>query len=260
MKPPPSPTPAAAPRHAAPRSASRRPLSAAREERRAASKREAEYDAQLVERARSGDAGAFSEIVQRYRDKMFSVALSLLRDRHDAEEIVQDTFIRAHRGLARFRGDCSLATWLHRITVNLARNRYWFFHRRARHATLSLDCPLTHESDATFGDLLPADIAGPAREAATAEFLELVTNCMDRLHSSHREILTLRNILNQSYAEIAAALGIEEGTVKSRIARARGCLRSLMAETCPEFATATDPADWLELNHPTMRSEFAPAV
>lgn len=248
---------------ALPRSISSRPKSRAetgteerhteREAKKQASKREAEYDAQLVRRVRDGDEGAFAEIVARYREKMFSIALSLLRDRHDAEEIVQDTFIRAHRGIARFRGECSLATWLHRITINLARNRYWYFHRRARHATFSLDRPLTQESETTFGDLFAAEEGSPARETINGEFVELITSCMDKLHPSHREILTMRNILNRSYAEIAEALGIQEGTVKSRIARARGCLRSLMAESCPEFTESSVPTDWLDLEHSRMQ-------
>src|SRR5207237_9631658 len=113
---------------------------------------------------------AFVEIMTRYRDKIFTVAISLLRNHADAEEIAQDTFIRAHRGLARFRGDSSLATWLHRIAVNLARNRYWYFFRRRRHTTLSLDCTLTDEGDATFADLIATESPDPARESATNEF------------------------------------------------------------------------------------------
>jgi RNA polymerase sigma-70 factor (ECF subfamily) len=199
-----------------------------------------------VRRFNSGDESAIVEIMQRYREKIFSVAVGLLRNRADAEEIVQDTFLRAYRGLGRFRGDSSLATWLHRIAVNLSRNRYWFFHRRARHATLSLDCPLTEESGATFSDLLAAETPTPARAAATAEFSTLVTTCMEQLEASHREILTLRNLLNHSYAEIATQLGIEEGTVKSRIARARGRLRALMTAACPEFPPDAEPGDWFE--------------
>src|SRR5438105_3726280 len=117
--------------------------SAERAARAATSQQEAEHDAELVRRFNAGDEDAFVEIMTRYREKIFSVALALLRNRADAEEIAQDTFIRAHRGLARFRGDSSLATWLHRIAVNLARNRYWYFFRRRRHATLSLDCALS---------------------------------------------------------------------------------------------------------------------
>jgi RNA polymerase sigma-70 factor (ECF subfamily) len=103
---------------------------------------EALYDADLVRRFNSGDESAFGEIMTRHKTRIFAAAIALLRNHADAEEITQDTFVRAHRGLARFRGDSSVATWLHRIAVNLARNRYWYFFRRRRHATLSLDAAL----------------------------------------------------------------------------------------------------------------------
>src|SRR5215217_2635693 len=86
--------------------------------RAAVSKTEAALDAELVRRFNSGDDSAFIEIMERYQRKIFTIVLGLLRNRADAEEITQDTFIRAHRGLGRFRGDSSLATWLHRIAVN----------------------------------------------------------------------------------------------------------------------------------------------
>lgn len=227
--------------------------------RNAVSRQEADYDAELVRRFNGGDESAFVEIINRYQEKIFSVSLALLRNRADAEEIAQDTFIRAHRGLARFRGDSSLATWLHRIAVNLARNRYWYFFRRRRHATLSLDCPLTDESDATFSDLVATDAPNPAREAATSEFSALVTICMEKLDARHREILTLRNLLNHSYDEIAESLGINVGTVKSRIARARGNLRALLVEACPEFSPDAAPSDWFEPHRATGRLEVAAA-
>jgi RNA polymerase sigma-70 factor (ECF subfamily) len=94
----------------------------------------------------------------------------------------------------------------------------------------------------------------PAREAATTEFTELVTACMAKLESNQREILTLRNMLNHSYDEIAQSLGIQVGTVKSRIARARGNLRALLAEACPEFSPDAAPSEWFEL----ARSESSP--
>lgn len=225
--------------------------------RAAASQQEAEYDAALVRRFAGGDEDAFVEIMNRYHEKIFSVALALLRNWADAEEIAQDTFIRAHRGLSRFRGDSSLATWLHRIAVNLARNRYWYFFRRRRHATLSLDCALGDDSEATFADLVATSTPNPAREAATDEFAQLVTVCMEKLDARHREILTLRNLLNRSYDEIARALGINVGTVKSRIARARGNLRALLVEACPEFAPDAAPGDWFESNRATGRLEIS---
>jgi RNA polymerase sigma-70 factor (ECF subfamily) len=229
-----------------------------RSARTAANKREAAHDAELVHRFLAGDESAFIEITARYREKIFSVAISLLRNRADAEEIVQDTFIRAYRGLKNFRGDSSLATWLHRIAVNLSRNRYWFFYRRARHNTLSLDCPITDDNSADFSELIATEEPSPARAATATEFSTLVTTCMEQLEPSHREILTLRTILNHSYSEIASALGIEEGTVKSRIARARGRLRSLMAEACPEFSPEADPSEWFEPNRQSGRLVAAP--
>jgi RNA polymerase sigma-70 factor, ECF subfamily len=222
------------------------PVALDRAARSAASKTEAALDAELVQRFNNGDDSAFIEIMNRYQRKIFTIVLGLLRNRADAEEITQDTFIRAHRGLGRFRGDSSLATWLHRIAVNLARNRYWYFFRRRRHSTLSLDCPLGEDTNATFTELVASEAPDPSREAATGEFSVLIATCMEKLDARHREILTLRNILNHSYDEIAQTLGINVGTVKSRIARARENLRTLLAEMCPEFAPESEPSDWFE--------------
>lgn len=213
---------------------------------REASRRAAEEDAELVRRFVAGDEEAFTEIVSRHRDKVMSIAWGMLRNRADAEEIVQDTFIRAHRGLDKFRGDSSLATWLHHVAVNLARNRYWYFHRRRRHQTISLQCPLSEDGTATVADLLPTAESGPPRQAMATEFHHLVTACMEKLPASQRDILALRNVLNRSYDEIATELDIEVGTVKSRIARARGQLLSLMAQSCPEFAEDSRVHDWFE--------------
>ena len=214
--------------------------------RRAGSATEAAHDIALVRRFNTGDESAFVEIVARYREKIFAIALSFLRDHADAEEIAQDTFVRAYRGLARFRGDSSLATWLHRIAVNLARNRYWYFHRRRRHATLSLNCALGEDRTVTLADFIADDIADPAHAAVTEEFTTLVATSMEKLAPDQREILTQRNILHRSYDEIATVLGLNVGTVKSRIARARQNLRAQLAAACPEFSPEAEPADWFE--------------
>jgi RNA polymerase sigma-70 factor, ECF subfamily len=207
---------------------------------------EAVYDADLVRRFNGGDESAFGEIMTRHKTRIFAAAMALLRNHADAEEITQDTFVRAYRGFARFRGDSSVATWLHRIAVNLARNRYWYFFRRRRHATLSLDCPCRADAPATFTDLVAADSASPAREAVVSEFTDLIADCMTRLAPPQRQILTLRNSLNRSYGEIARDLSISVGTVKSRIARARGCLRVLLGESCPEFGPDAAAASWFD--------------
>jgi len=219
--------------------------------RAATSRQEALYDAGLVRRFNGGDEDAFVEIMTRYRERMFSVAFAMLKNHADAEEIAQDTFLRAHRGLAKFRGEASLATWLHRIALNLARNRYWYFFRRRRHATQSLDCTFNDDSTATFSDLVATDAANPVREAVTGEFSDLVSACMEQLAERPRAILTLRNSQNRSYGEIARELGINVGTVKSRIARARESLRVLLTQACPEFGPDAQPVAWFDPVRPT---------
>jgi RNA polymerase sigma-70 factor, ECF subfamily len=176
---------------------------------------------------------------------VLAVALARLHDHADAEEIAQDTFIRAHRALVDFRGESSLATWLHRIAVNLALNRYWYFFRRRRHLSQSLDSPLQQGGNATFADLMASDAPCPVRETITAEFTDLVAACMTRLSAGQTEILRLRTVLDRSYEEIAVTLGVKVGTVKSRIARARQNLHALMADTCPDFGAETSLAECL---------------
>jgi RNA polymerase sigma-70 factor, ECF subfamily len=210
------------------------------------SAREAAYDSQLIQRFNRGDEAAFVEIMQRYHGRIFGLAHNLLRNAADAEEITQDTFIRAHRGLATFRGDSSLATWLYRIALNLSRNRYWYFFRRRRQDSVSLERPLSDESEATFADFIAADSQNPVQETVTQEFTDLIAECMEKLDARHREILTMRNILNLPYEEIARALGINVGTVKSRIARARENLRKLLAEAAPEFTAGSEAGDFFE--------------
>ena len=207
---------------------------------------QAAHDHDLVRQFVDGNEGAFLEIMATYRSKIYSVAFDLLHNRSDAEEITQDTFIRAYRALARFRGDASLSTWLHRIAVNLARNRYWHCFRRRRHMTLSLDSSLREGEAGTFADLVVADSPDPAQVSSRDEFSRLVDRCMESLEPRHREILQRRNVLNQSYSEIAAALAINVGTVKSRIARARENLRAHISQACPEFSPESDAVDWFQ--------------
>ena len=189
-------------------------------------------DKLLLERCRSGDKTALNEMVNTYWDRIFARAFGLLKNREDAEEITQDTFIRAQRGLKDFRGDSSFSTWLYQIATNLAHNRYWFWWRRKRHASLSLDRPIGDDENATLHDVLPSPERDPGQLHSTQELVDEVARAMERINPAHREILTLRNTKNLSYEEIGATLGINVGTVKSRIARARESLRAAMG---PDF-------------------------
>jgi RNA polymerase sigma-70 factor, ECF subfamily len=207
---------------------------------------EALQDADLVQRFIGGDESAFTSIMTRHKAKIFSAAMGLLHNHADAEEITQDTFVRAHRALPKFRGDSSVATWLHRIAINLARNRYWYFFRRRRHVTLSIDASVGDEGENKFADLLSTGEPDPSQQSSRNEFVTAVETCVEKLEPSHRQILTMRTVLDQSYEEIATVLGINVGTVKSRIARARERLRKRLTDECPEFAREDDLLGWFE--------------
>lgn len=182
----------------------------------------------LIERIKNGDAAAYNDIVTRYYDRIYARVAQLLKNRQDAEEVTQDAFIRAHRGLDKFRGDASFSTWLYQIATNLAHNRYWYWFRRKRDQSISLEQPLSDDGELTLESVMPADGASPAEAALTQEFIDRVGECMGQLNEKHKEVLVLRNLKNLSYEEIADQLGISVGTVKSRIARARESLRVLM--------------------------------
>jgi RNA polymerase sigma-70 factor (ECF subfamily) len=152
----------------------------------------------------------------------------LLKNKQDAEEVTQDAFIRAHRGLENFRGDASFSTWLYQIATNLAHNRYWYWFRRKRDQSISFDQPLSDDGSLTLESVLPSSSENPAEATVTQEFVDRVTECMSGLNEKHREVMILRNVKNLSYDAISEELGISVGTVKSRIARARETLRVLM--------------------------------
>lgn len=187
-------------------------------------------DELLIQRMRGGDTVAFEQVMNRYRDRIFARVFQLLKNREDAEEVTQDAFIRAHRGLDKFRGDASFSTWLYQIATNLAHNRYWYWFRRKREASVSIDQPLVSDSTLTLEQILPAEEADPLDATLAQEFVDRVSLCMQELNKKHREVLVLRNVKNLSYEEIADELEISVGTVKSRIARARDALKGLMGE------------------------------
>ena len=187
-------------------------------------------DELLIERIKAGDMAAYNVMVIRHYDRIFSRVLQLLNNKQDAEEVTQDAFIRAHRGLENFRGDASFSTWLYQIATNLAHNRYWYWFRRKRDQSISLDQPQCEDGSLTLENVMPCADENPAEAFVTQEFVDRVSACMQYLNDKHKEVLILRNVKNLTYDEIAQQLEISVGTVKSRIARARESLRGLMGE------------------------------
>ncbi len=191
---------------------------------------EVALDRVLVDRFKNGDKSAFDEMVSRYWDRIYTMVHQLLRNPQDAEEVTQDAFIRAHRGLVNFRGESAFSTWLYQIATNLARNRYWYWWRRKRDKSISFDQPISDDNDLTLAEVIPASVESPDDITVNQELIVRSALGMGKLGAKHREILILRNIKNMTYEEIAEILSISVGTVKSLIARARESLRSKLGE------------------------------
>mgnify|MGYP001194992655 FL=1 len=187
-------------------------------------------DELMIERVKAGDMIAYNVMVSRHYDRIFARVSQLLNNKQDAEEVTQDAFIRAQRGLENFRGDASFYTWLYQIATNLAHNRYWYWFRRKRDQSISLDQPLSEDGSLTLENVMPCAGENPVEAVVTQEFVDRVSDCMQGLNDKHKEVLILRNLKNLTYDEIAQKLEISVGTVKSRIARARESLRTLMGE------------------------------
>ena len=183
-------------------------------------------DRTLVARAQNGDESAFEELLKKYSGRAYQIAYGVLGNREDAEEIAEDTFIRIHRALPEFRGDAEFTTWMYRIAMNLARNKYHWNKSRAAGRHVSIDAPLegSDEDDDRKIDL-PDSTLPPDQKAAYNELHKDLNAQLEELPDLYREALVLRNIRGMSYEEIADLLKCKMGTVKSRIARARDELK-----------------------------------
>ena len=175
----------------------------------------------FLDRLRAGDAPAFEELVMTYQHRVFGVALRMLGNRAEAEDVAQEAFVRAHRALGAFRGDAKLSTWLYAITSRLCLNRLASGERRmARQG-----------EDA----LLRLSDAGPRPDAAL-ERRELETalgRAIAELPEDRRIVVVLRDIEGLSYEEIAQVLELELGTVRSRLHRARAELKEKLERFLP---------------------------
>jgi len=189
----------------------------------------------LVSRCLAGDTGAFDELVTAYGGMVYNLAYRQLGDREEALDLSQEVFLRIHRKLDSFRGDSSLKTWIFRIVLNMAYNRQKFWKVRHRQQTVSLDAPLDPDAgDGPSGAERLADSRhDPEREAKNQDLKRLVEEGLAELSFEHRRVLVLRDIEELSYEEIGSLLELNEGTVKSRISRARSALKEILAARLP---------------------------
>jgi RNA polymerase sigma-70 factor (ECF subfamily) len=183
----------------------------------------------FVEKLKAGEPEAFDMLVEKFAGDIFGLAFRLTQSREDAHDIVQETFLSAVRGIDGFRGDSELKTWLFRITVNHARNRFRWWKRRMFDRTVSLDAALG-ESDSVQADRIADSGMDPEQTAVQRERQAAVFRELGRLPHSYREAVVLCDIEGYSYVEIAEILHLGIGTVKSRIARGRGILKEKLRD------------------------------
>ena len=189
-----------------------------------------EHEEELIRRFKEGKRESFDEMVVAYSPRLFRVAYGLLGNKQDAEEVVQDAFVRAYRALPGFRGDASFETWMHRITMNLARNKFHWNRRRGSGLNVSLSS--VDESDPERPAVridLPDTRMEPDRLLENSELQQNIVLVIRGLPEKLREAMVLRHMENLSYEQIAEYLNCKVGTVKSRLARGREILRKELA-------------------------------
>ncbi|MEG0824557.1 MAG: sigma-70 family RNA polymerase sigma factor [Oscillospiraceae bacterium] len=185
-----------------------------------------EDEQKIIAKAQNGDQDAFALLMEHYQGKIFSLTLRLTNSRPDAEELTQETFFKAWRGLSGFHGESSLGTWLYRLASNVCID---FLRREKRRSSLSITVPLDEDGQEDGRQLdLPDTRFTPQGELEKKELREAVARGLSQLSEEHRKVLVLRELEGLSYGEIGELLELEEGTVKSRIARARGTLRKVL--------------------------------
>jgi RNA polymerase sigma-70 factor (ECF subfamily) len=188
---------------------------------------------ELVRRAKAGEPDAFRAIMQQCNQRLFRTARAILRDEAEAEDVVQEVYVRAFSKLADFRGESAILTWLTRITLNEARERL-----RRRKPTVAVD---TLENRETAQVIMLPSAANPEADVARGEIRRILEEAVDDLPDNFRIVFVMRDVEDCSIEETAQALGLNPNTVKTRLHRARGLLRQALDAKLASAVTEAFP-------------------
>ena len=178
----------------------------------------------LLERAKSGDIAAFEQLIDSYQRKIFNIALRMLGNYDDAGDLTQEVLIRIYRSIRSFKEQSSFSTWIYRITTNVCLDE---IRKRKNRKVISLDEEIKFD-DGDMKRQIESDEPTPEETAETEDLKKIVNDAIARLNEEHRIVIVLRDIQGLSYEEIADVLKCPEGTVKSRINRARQALKNIL--------------------------------
>lgn len=181
----------------------------------------------LVESLRNGSEQAYEELLARFQQPVYTLAMRLLTNQAEACDVVQEVFLKVFRHIDHFRAQSSLKTWIYRITVNEAHNaRRWF----SRHRSREVDLDTEPEEYRNWRETIADGGRSPFEEALNHEHAGIIQSALGRINPVFREAVVLRDIADLSYEEIAQVLGVSLGTVKSRILRGREALREQLTD------------------------------
>ena len=183
-------------------------------------------DGQFIERLKRGESAAFETLVNERSGEIYGLLYRLTENPEEARDLTQETFLRAFQSVRSFRGDSDLRTWIYRIAINQARNRWRWWRRRRRDSTVSIDSTDENGKPALVATLKAENVQSPEQDTLAHERERILRNALKDLRRVYRETVILRDIEGFAYEEIAVALDISVGTVKSRLARGRQELRS----------------------------------
>ena len=184
-------------------------------------------DDKLLGLCRKGDVNAFEVLVEKHQKKMINIAYRMVGDYEAACDVVQEAFLSAYRAIRKFRGEATFSTWLYRIVINASKNRRKQMKNRRQWEGPSLDDPVETE-DGQFKSDPPSPEPSVLDRIERKEVQAKVQACIDSLDDEYREVLVLRDIQGFSYDEIRDILKIPDGTVKSRLFRARDGLKDCL--------------------------------
>ena len=178
-------------------------------------------DNQLIAKTIAGEQEAFGQLIHKYQPRLYNAMVHFLRNHAEAEDVVQDAFVLALTKLESFKGNSQFYTWLYRIAHNAAISKL-----RKKRPTMSLDHGTSDEQSPGFA--VPDDGERPGERMEKDEQIQSLMDAVARLSDEHRSILILREMEGMDYEAIAGVLQLPVGTVRSRLHRARGCLREMM--------------------------------